>query len=161
MKPEVWTIIVAAGSGERFGGLKQFSQLGGTRVLDHSLRTARAVSSGVVVVVPVEFATRDEGNAVDTSEPDRVVVTVAGGTTRSASVRAGLAAVPPAAEVILVHDAARPLASEALFTRVVAAVSAGADAVTPVLPLTDTIRRVGDGVIDRTALLAVQTPQGF
>lgn len=164
MTPEVWTIIVAAGSGDRFGGLKQFEQLAGETVLDHSLRAARAVSSGVVVVVPQDPSGGDKGDM----DPARGVAvrtdidrTVIGGPTRSSSVRAGLAAVPAGAEVILVHDAARPMASEALFARVVAAVSAGADAVTPVLPLTDTIRRVGGGVVDRSELLAVQTPQGF
>jgi 2-C-methyl-D-erythritol 4-phosphate cytidylyltransferase len=86
---------------------------------------------------------------------------VPGGATRSASVRCGLAAVPAAAQVVLVHDAARPLASPELFGRVVAAVRAGAGAAVPVVPVADTIRDVDGGVIDRERLRAVQTPQGF
>ena len=92
--------------------------------------------------------------------PDADVV-VAGGATRSASVRAGLAAVPDGAAVVLVHDAARPLATEALFERVVAAVRAGAAAAVPAVPVVDTIRRLDGGVVDRDLLRAVQTPQGF
>ena len=86
---------------------------------------------------------------------------VAGGETRSASVRAGLAALPADASVVLVHDAARPLASAELFARVVEAVRDGADAVVPAVPVADTLRHRGGGVVDREELVAVQTPQGF
>jgi 2-C-methyl-D-erythritol 4-phosphate cytidylyltransferase len=86
---------------------------------------------------------------------------VAGGATRSGSVRAGLAAVPDDAGVILVHDAARPLASDALWRRVLEGVRAGNDAVVPAVPLTDTLREVDGGTVDRTRFVAVQTPQGF
>src|SRR5437868_5102558 len=103
----VWTIVVAAGRGRRFGGPKQFEPLLGRRVLEWSVAAAEAVSDGVVVVVPR-----------DRLEPGAV----AGGATRSASVRAGLAAVPSSAEVIVVHDAARPLAGKELFDRVIEAV---------------------------------------
>ena len=68
---------------------------------------------------------------------------------------------PESAEVILVHDAARPLASPELFARVVSAVRAGADAVVPVVPVVDSIRHVNGSVVDRDELRAVQTPQGF
>jgi 2-C-methyl-D-erythritol 4-phosphate cytidylyltransferase len=86
---------------------------------------------------------------------------VPGGATRSASVRAGLAAVPDSATVIVVHDAARPLAPDALFQAVIQAVVDGADAAIPAVPVHDTIRHVDGGVVDRTALVAVQTPQAF
>jgi 2-C-methyl-D-erythritol 4-phosphate cytidylyltransferase len=90
---------------------------------------------------------------------------VAGGSTRSASVRAGLAAVPVSADVIVVHDGARPLARPALFTAVVDAVVAGAGAAICAVPVTDTVKRVIDGVVhetlDRSTLVAVQTPQAF
>ena len=146
----VWAIVVAAGTGDRFGGPKQFEILSGRRVLDWSLDAARACSDGVVAVLPP--GRLDPG-------------AVAGGPTRSASVRAGLAAVPVEAEVILVHDAARPLAGHVLFLRVTEAVRAGADAAIPVVPVTDTVKRVeGDRVVetlDRRALVAVQTPQAF
>ena len=152
----VWTIVVAAGAATRFGRPKQYERLGDRRVLDWAVGAARRVSEGIVLVVPPEDAGRPEPSV------ERVV---AGGATRSASVRAGLAAVPPGARVVLVHDAARPLASARLFEAVVAAVLAGADAAVPAVPVTDTIRRVaagdGNGTVDRTELVAVQTPQGF
>ena len=146
----VWVVVVAAGSGTRYGGAKQYEPLGGRRVLDWSLAAARFVADGVVLVV-------GSGAPVD-EVADRTVV---GGATRSASVRAGLAAVPDEASIILVHDAARPLASPALFAAVVAAVRGGADAVVPGLTPVDTIRHRDGGVVDRSELVAVQTPQGF
>ena len=79
--------------------------------------------------------------------------------------RSGLAAVPAGAEIVVVHDAARPLAGPELFARVVAAVVAGADAAVPGVALSDTVKRVdGDrvvGTVDRNGLVAVQTPQAF
>lgn len=155
--PTVWAVVVAAGSGSRFGGAKQFEYLGDRRVLDWAVEAARAVSQGVVLVVPPELAVADEP-AAD--------VVVPGGSTRSASVRAGLAAVPPEADVIVVHDAARPLAPVSLFESVVAAVVDGADAAVPGLTPADTIKRLdGDGrvveTLDRARLVGVQTPQAF
>jgi 2-C-methyl-D-erythritol 4-phosphate cytidylyltransferase len=148
----VWTIVVAAGSASRFGQPKQYQPLGDRRVLDWSLRAARTVSDGVVLVVPPLRA--------DDPEPlaDQVV---AGDATRSGSVRAGLAAVPDDAEVILVHDGARPLAPPDLFADVLAHVRAGADAVVPAVQVTDTVRSRTNGVVDRADLVLVQTPQGF
>ena len=148
----VWTIVVAAGSASRFGRPKQYQPLGDRRVLDWSLRSARAVSSGVVLVVPAEHVDDDEPLA------DHVV---SGDATRSGSVRAGLAAVPPDADVILVHDGARPLAPPDLFADVLAHVRGGAAAVVPAVPVTDTVRSRTNGVIDRADLVMVQTPQGF
>ena len=146
----VWVIVVAAGSGARFGGAKQYEPLAGRRVLDWSLDAARSCADGVVLVV---------GDGAPVDEPaDRVVT---GGATRAQSVRAGLEAVPDDAAIVLVHDAARPLASPALFEATVAAVRAGADAVVPGVTPVDTMRSVDGGVIDRDLLVAVQTPQGF
>jgi len=146
----VWAIVLAAGSGNRYGGLKQFELLGDKRVLDWSLDVARAACDGVVVVVPAGV---DEPGAVP------------GGATRSESVRAGLAEVPPDAEIVVVHDAARPLAGAGIYDRVVAAIRAGGDAAIPVVAVTDTIKRVEGsivvGTLDRTTLVAVQTPQAF
>ncbi|MEM1335550.1 MAG: 2-C-methyl-D-erythritol 4-phosphate cytidylyltransferase, partial [Actinomycetota bacterium] len=163
-RPLVWTIVVAGGGGRRFGRLKQYESLvrgGGDRVIDRSRRTADAASDGVVVVVPPGDEGRESG--------------VAGGDSRSESVRAGLAAVPHDAEIVCVHDAARPLASQELFERVIGAVVAGADAAIPGLAVTDTIKVIdaeGAGdvpramgrVVDtpeRAKLVAVQTPQAF
>jgi 2-C-methyl-D-erythritol 4-phosphate cytidylyltransferase len=153
----VWVVVVAAGAGSRFGAPKQFLDLCGTRVVDRSIATAGRHAEGVVVVLPPEPI---DGAAP--KEPGGVILrTVAGGTSRAASVRHGLEAVPDEAEIILVHDGARPLASDEIFVDVIAAVRAGADAAVPAVPVTDTIRRRGGGVVDRADLVEVQTPQGF
>jgi 2-C-methyl-D-erythritol 4-phosphate cytidylyltransferase len=148
----VWTIVVAGGTGARFGDRKQYQPLGADRVLDWALRAARAGSDGIVLVVPPD--------AIDHPEPAADVV-VAGGATRSDSVRAGLAAVPADADVIVVHDAARPVSPSAVWDRVLAAIAAGADAAVPGVPVIDTLRVVGGSTVDRTGFVAVQTPQAF
>ena len=89
------------------------------------------------------------------------VVAVPGGASRSESVRRGLEAVPADASVILVHDAARPVATADLFERVAAAVRDGADGVIPVVPVVDSLRSVDGAPVDRSGLVVVQTPQGF
>jgi len=153
----VWAVVVAAGRGDRFGGPKQYEALGGRRVVDWALEAAAARAEGVVLVVPPE-------RAADV-EPAATAV-VAGAATRSGSVRAGLAAVAASADVVLVHDAARPLAPPELFDAVLAAVADGADGAVPGLPVTDTVKRVApDGAVletlDRGSLVSVQTPQAF
>lgn len=155
----MWSIVVAAGTGSRFGGSrpKQYEALAGRRVVDWSLETARSVSDGVVLVVAEAYA--------DEPEPGADVV-VPGGAERSDSVRAGLTAVPADAGVIVVHDAARPLASHALFSEVVTTVRAGADGAVPGIRPVDTIKRVDPAghvqeTLDRSELRAVQTPQAF
>ena len=157
----VWTIVVAGGSGQRFGGLKQFSELAGRRMVDWAVEAAAGVSAGVVVVVPIEQA--DDPEFV---VPIGATAIVAGGATRSESVRRGLAAVPTDIDVICVHDAARPFASKSLFTSVIAAVRDGVDAAIPGIEVADTIKVVDvDGTVkatpDRATLRAVQTPQAF
>jgi 2-C-methyl-D-erythritol 4-phosphate cytidylyltransferase len=153
-----WVIVVAAGTGSRFGGAvpKQYLAVGDQRVLDLSLANARSRADGVVLVVA--------GDRLGDPEPAADVV-VAGGATRSESVRNGLAAVPTDADVILVHDAARPSASPSLFAAVIDAIRAGADAAVPGIAVADTIKRIdGDVVVEtlrRDELVAVQTPQGF
>jgi 2-C-methyl-D-erythritol 4-phosphate cytidylyltransferase len=157
---DVWAIVVAGGSGSRFGDSvpKQFLELGGLRLIDWAVASAGAACDAVVAVLP---ASHLDG----TLAPG--VTSVAGGATRSASVRAGLAAVPSRAGVIVIHDAARPLADPALFERVITAVRAGADGAVPGVPVADTIKRVDPaaGVVletlDRPALRAIQTPQAF
>jgi 2-C-methyl-D-erythritol 4-phosphate cytidylyltransferase len=154
----VWVIVVAAGTGSRFGARKQYELLGDRRVVDWSLDVARAVADGVVLVVPAD----DVDRADRAEHADRVV---AGGATRSASVRAGLAAVPPEAAIVVVHDAARPRAGVDLFGAVIDAVRAGADGALPGVAVVDTVKRVRDGVVigtvERSELVAVQTPQAF
>ena len=153
-----WTVVVAAGSGTRFGGDKQLADLSGMAVLARSVVSAASVSDGVVVVVPAE---RQGGVSEVVSGLDRVGAVVDGGATRSASVRCGLAAVPDDVDVVLVHDGARPLATPDLFRRVVEAVLAGADAVVPGVPVVDSLRTTDGRVMARDGVMAVQTPQGF
>ncbi len=155
---EVWTIVVAAGSGSRFGAQKQFLDLGGESVVDRSVRVASGHGDGVVVVVPP--------NLVDDFHPGGIPggairSVVAGSSSRSASVREGLRAVPNTAAVVMVHDGARPLATDGIYERVLEAIDSGADAAVPVVAVTDTIRHRRNGVIDRTELVEVQTPQAF
>jgi 2-C-methyl-D-erythritol 4-phosphate cytidylyltransferase len=153
----VAAVVVAAGQGTRFGAQKQFLLFEGETIAARSVRAARSVAEFVVLTVPESYEGDGEG-------ADLVVV---GGATRAASVRRGLERC--SAEVIVVHDAARPLASAALFRRVADAVSGGADAAIPGVPLVDTIKRVSveDGIsrvirtVDRDELVAVQTPQAF
>lgn len=156
----MWTIVVAGGSGSRLGRAKQFEPVGEARMVDHSVTTACAASAGVVLVVPAADVAGEAARA-----PAAVVV-VAGGASRSASVRAGLAAVPDNASIVCVHDAARPFASGALFEAVVAAVRDGADGAVPAVPVTDTIKVVDargrvQSTPERATLVAVQTPQAF
>ena len=154
IRPSVWTVIVAAGSGTRFGGAKQYLELAGLRVVDRSVAVASQVSDGVVVVVPTSDVSAESILLAATA-------VVAGGSSRAASVRNGLAAVPDDAAIICVHDAARPLAGPDIYERVIGEVSSGAAGAVPVVPMTDTIRRVDGGVVDRSTLQAVQTPQAF
>jgi 2-C-methyl-D-erythritol 4-phosphate cytidylyltransferase len=152
---ETWTIVVAAGSGARFGAPKQFERVGDDRLVDIAVGTAQRRSDRVVIVLPA--GTEWDGPPV--------AAAVTGGATRADSVRAGLAAVPDTADVVVVHDAARPLATEALFDAVIGAVRDGADGAVPGLLVADTIKRVdGERVVEtvpREELVAVQTPQAF
>jgi 2-C-methyl-D-erythritol 4-phosphate cytidylyltransferase len=148
----VWTIVVAAGASQRFGRPKQYETVGDHRIIDMSVATARQASDGVVVVVPADDVETECG--------------VAGGSTRSESVRNGLAGVPSEATIVCVHDAARPFASVDLYDAVIDAVAAGADCAVPGVAVIDTIKIVdADNRVvatpDRNALRAVQTPQAF
>jgi 2-C-methyl-D-erythritol 4-phosphate cytidylyltransferase/2-C-methyl-D-erythritol 2,4-cyclodiphosphate synthase len=155
----VWAVVVAGGHGRRFGGLKQFEPLAGRRVLDWSVDAARSVADGVVVVLPA-------GTEV---WPGSAELTVPGGLTRSASVRAGLGALPEDVEVVVVHDAARPVASPALFRTVIGALDAPGVAILagaiPALAVTETVKRVIGSLVMATVarddLVRVQTPQAF
>ena len=151
----VWVVVVAAGSGSRFGGPKLSSVIGGRTVLDRSLTSASVHADGLVLVA----------NAATPDTTVAVSARAVGGETRSASVRNGLAMVPVAAAIVVVHDAARPLASPELFAAAIAAIRAGADAAITAVAVVDTIKRV-DGrrvveTVDRSSLVAVQTPQAF
>jgi 2-C-methyl-D-erythritol 4-phosphate cytidylyltransferase len=155
--PVVWAVVVAAGSGSRYGRPKQFDLLGGEPVVARSVSACRSVAAGVVLVLPEDRLGDDYG----------ADVVVAGGRTRSDSVRCGLAAVPGDATVVVVHDAARPLAGAGLFAAVVAAVGhERAEGATCGLPVSDTLKRVDQGgqvtsTVERHGLVSVQTPQAF
>jgi 2-C-methyl-D-erythritol 4-phosphate cytidylyltransferase/2-C-methyl-D-erythritol 2,4-cyclodiphosphate synthase len=154
-------IIAAAGSGKRFGASipKALIQLGDRTLLEHAVASISAVADQIVVTAPAGYEDQIKSLVGD----DITVVT--GGATRSESVRAGLAAIK-GADFVLVHDAARSLASVDLAKRVVASLQAGAFAVVPVLPVVDTLQQVGAdnnvvAAVDRAQLRRVQTPQGF
>ena len=154
--------MVAGGSGVRFGGTKQFAVLGGLTVLERSVAAARSVAGWVVLVLPASPG----GAAPAPREPVGADAVAVGGATRCASVRAGLAVMPPDVDLIVVHDAVRPLAGAELFRAVVAAVAAGADAALPGCPVSETVKRIDqDGrvveTLERDGLVLVQTPQAF
>lgn len=155
---EVCAVLVAAGRGERFGGDKLWLDLGGKPLWTHAYRAFRAhpMVARVGIVCAADRIARYQHAA-----PDADFV-VPGGETRQESSRRGVEACAPAAEIVLVHDAARPFVSSALIERVIAGVrESGAAA--PSLPVTDTVKLVGpSGVetLDRTFLRTVQTPQG-
>ena len=189
-------MVPAAGRGERLGpgAPKALRELGGVPLLVHAVRAlARSAAVTLVVVVaPADGVARvrelldshgidpaagsDPAAGADPLGPlgplgPRVLV-VAGGDTRQESVRLGLAALPPEVDVVLVHDAARPLVPVAVVDAVARAVAEGAPAVVPAVPLADTVKQVGPASApgrpepvlstpDRSALRAVQTPQGF
>ena len=145
------------------GAPKALRQLCGEPLHVHAVRrvaAARSVAAVVVAAPPGESSqVRD---LVKPVVGDVLLIVVDGGATRQESVALALAAVPGDLPIVLVHDAARPLTPSGLVDEVAAAVRAGHPAVVPVLPVADTIRRAdGSGVVDRSTLLAVQTPQGF
>ena len=164
----IWAVLVAAGRGERLGEdrPKAFVRLGELPLLAEPLRRLDESSfiDAVVVVAPPEW----EEPAILLAEElgaSKVTACVTGGETRTASVRAGVAEVPDDVAVILVHDAARPLLPDAVIGRLIGALGEGYDGAVPVLPVTDTVKRVRDGVVDETLvrddLVSVQTPQAF
>jgi 2-C-methyl-D-erythritol 4-phosphate cytidylyltransferase len=154
--------VPAAGSGVRLGpgDPKALRLLAGRSLLFHAVSRLRAAASVETVIVAVPPGS--ERQIAD----ELSVIAVAGGATRQDSVRAALTALPAAVDVVLVHDAARPLAPVALIDAVADAVRAGAPAVGPGIPVDDTVKRVdGAGHVVETpareSLRAIQTPQGF
>jgi 2-C-methyl-D-erythritol 4-phosphate cytidylyltransferase len=164
----VWAVLVAAGRGERLGEdrPKAFVALGDLPLLAEPLRRLDECElvDAVVVVAPPEW----EEPAILLAEElgaSKVSACVPGGATRTDSVRAGVAEVPDDAAVILVHDAARPLLPDDVIERVLGALGEGFDGAVPAVPVSDTVKRVDREVVvetlDRSQLVAVQTPQGF
>ncbi|GAA2637572.1 2-C-methyl-D-erythritol 4-phosphate cytidylyltransferase [Streptomyces vastus] len=169
-------VIPAAGRGVRLGpgAPKALRALNGTPMLIHAVRAmaaSRAVSL-VVVVAPPDGAAEVKSLLDTHSLPERTdFLVVPGGDTRQESVKLGLDVLPPGIDIVLVHDAARPLVPVDTVDAVIEAVRDGAPAVVPALPLADTVKEVEprpDGspepvvaTPERARLRAVQTPQGF
>ena len=166
---EIFGIVVGAGSGERFGRLKQLDLLCGKSVLQHSLTAAANACDAVVAVVPDALVEQivPEGKERSDELSGKQILVTAGGSTRAESVRCGIRALRAQmsgwleGSIAVVHDAARPLATQEIFQQVIAAVKGGADAAVPVTEVTDTIRHTATGPVDRSLLRAVQTPQAF
>ena len=148
-------IVLAAGRGERFGRAKQFERLGGRRLVDHAVAAAQDACDDVVIVLP-------PGRTWDGAA---VWATVEGGLSRAASVRAGLAAVAEHHDVVVVTDAAHPVAAPSLFERVIAAVRAGAPAAIAGVQPDDVIKQVADTIVVATLpkanSIVAQVPQAF
>ncbi|MEU8848647.1 2-C-methyl-D-erythritol 4-phosphate cytidylyltransferase [Streptomyces sp. NPDC048564] len=170
-------VIPAAGKGVRLGpgAPKALRALNGTPMLVHAVRAmaaSRAVSL-VVVVAPPDGAAEVKSLLDAHALPERTdFLVVPGGETRQESVKLGLDALPPEHDIVLVHDAARPLVPVDTVDAVIEAVRDGAQAVVPALPLADTVKEVEPAAVtgepepvvatpQRARLRAVQTPQGF
>lgn len=158
----VTAIIVAAGEGKRFGSSKPFAVLKGKRILDHSLDTF-ARHPGIFDMVLVLRETSQKAVFLDRYAKLKTVAK--GGERRQDSVLSGFQHIDPArTDIVLVHDAARPLVKAELIDRIIETTEAKGAAI-PVLPVSDTVKRI-DGnrvsrTIDRQGLYLIQTPQGF
>lgn len=149
------SLVMAAGSGDRFGGPKQFATLTDrTRLVDRAVATARAASVWVGVVLP-------PGAEWDGDPIDGVC---SGGPSRQASIESGLTLLGAEVDVVLIHSASHPLASVKLAAAAIAAVEAGADAAVPWLPLVDVLKRSDGGQLTtfgREGLGLAQSPMAF
>jgi 2-C-methyl-D-erythritol 4-phosphate cytidylyltransferase len=153
---DVGAVVLAAGSGNRFGAEKQFLELlPGERLVDRAVRTVAEVAEWTVVVLP-------PGHIWD---GDEVYATVAGDSDRLGSVRAGIGALPDACSIVLVHDAAHPLATAELSARCTAEVAGGAAAAVPFLEAVDVVKRRSEAgrlsTVGRAGLGAAQVPMAF
>ena len=160
--PKVALLIPAAGSGERFGAPipKALVQLNGRTLIEHALLNLGPVATQIIVAAPAGYEDKFREILGD------AVTVVTGGSTRTKSVKIALESIAQDIEYVLVHDAARPLASSELGEKIIEALAAGDVAVIPALSVTDTIKEVdaANYVVstpNRERLRAVQTPQGF
>ena len=156
------SIVVAAGTGSRAGGGKQWRMLGGKPVLRWSVEAVSAAEAEEIIVVIIPGTESEAAEALSGLTGWR---TVPGGAERADSVRAGLAALTGAPDrPVLIHDAARPFLTQAVIDQLLGALDT-ADGAIPALPVSDTLKRSADGTItatvDRAALFLAQTPQAF
>jgi len=163
--PFTAAVIVAGGSGERFGGDKLFAPLGGVPVLARTLLAfERAETVGEIVVAAREDRITDIVRLCREYRISKAVNVVPGGATRMLSSLSGVSAVSKKAGIIAVHDGARPLVTEKLIDDTVWAAHLHLAAV-PALPVKETIKRARDNIVfetpERSELFAVQTPQCF
>ncbi len=167
---DVWVIILAGGSGTRFGKQKQFEEIAEIPIYIWAFKTAQEITTeNIILVAPKEAI----GEIVPNERTRQKLLKkgvmseqmVEGGNTRSASVRAGIEKLKEMGandtDIVLVHDAARPLATKEIYLDVIQEIRDGADAATPAIPITDTINTTDGEIVDRKKLLALQTPQGF
>ena len=171
MQPAVAVIVVAAGSGTRLERPepKALVKVAGRSILERALETVFSLRQAVQVIVVAPSAMLVEATALaekTAGSAASYLTVVAGGDTRQQSVAAGLAELAPEVETVLVHDAARAFTPVGLFDAVIAGVVESGAGVIPGLPVADTIKQTDwtgavEKTIDRSALVAVQTPQGF
>ncbi|HLW48982.1 MAG TPA: 2-C-methyl-D-erythritol 4-phosphate cytidylyltransferase [bacterium] len=163
----VAAVVPAAGRGERFGGNgpKALVALRGRPLVEYALAALGAASSvgAIVVAAPADALDRVE-QAARRAAGAKITAVVPGGSDRQASVARGLAALPPAYDIVLVHDGARPLTPVPLIDAVAAA-AAAYGAATAAVAVDETVKRGADGwvrsTVDRDGLYRIQTPQGF
>ncbi|WP_430591442.1 2-C-methyl-D-erythritol 4-phosphate cytidylyltransferase [Humidisolicoccus flavus] len=169
--PRVAVVVLAAGNGARLGRgePKAFVHLAGKPILAHALESVFDMREQVQVIVTVPSSyipiTRELIHHVRGARPEACTIVV-GGASRQDSVRVALEHLLPSVEVVLVHDAARPLTPNVVFDSVVAEVMETGAGVVPGIAVADTIKRIDDNnavleTVDRSQLTAVQTPQGF
>lgn len=167
---DVAVVVVAGGRGTRAGGAagdapKQYRPIGGRAVIAETIGRL-AAHPAITAIQPVIHTEDQDAFAAAVPAHPKLLAPVTGGATRQVSVRNGLDALEPRSPaLVLVHDAVRPFVGAAMIDRVVAALAA-ADAVLAALPVTDTVKRAGDGqrvaeTIPRDGLWTAQTPQGF
>jgi len=164
-RADAGALVVAAGRGERFGGNKAFELLEGRTVIERACSSVASVErvGALVVAVAPEDAERTREILSRCEKPLKVV---AGGKLRQESVENAFNALPEGAELVLVHDGSRPLATQELAMRVLEAAEEWGACV-PALPVVETLKRASrDGTlvaetVPRSGLYSVQTPQGF
>jgi 2-C-methyl-D-erythritol 4-phosphate cytidylyltransferase/2-C-methyl-D-erythritol 2,4-cyclodiphosphate synthase len=165
--PRVAVIVAAAGAGTRLGaGIpKAFVTVAWATLLEHAVQAVAEMTDPVQLIVVAPSERLDEARSLVTAFVEDAIVVV-GGPSRQASIAEGLKELVDTVEVVLVHDAARAFTPAWQFDAVVAAVDGTGEGVVPGLPMTDTVKRRGSDsriteTVDRSELVAVQTPQGF